>query len=115
MNAATRLPSRAWLRIVAIKPSKAVGHEPPGSAHWLSRMFRCEECLLVVGPGVRAHRVVVETRLKSYPYRAEANRVVRVSDHGKPKVCYVHDPGGVGREIVREKTVCPSCGQRLSR
>jgi hypothetical protein len=52
--------------------------------------------------------------LKTYPYRAEANRVVRISENGKPKVQFVHDPGGVGREIVRERVVCPSCAQRLS-
>jgi len=63
----------------------------------------------VVPPGTPAQRVVVQTRPKQYQYRAKANRVVRLIESGKKKVVYIDDPGGVGREIVREITVCPAC------
>jgi hypothetical protein len=81
---------------------------------WLEWMFRCEVCLLPIGPGIRAQRVVVETREKKYPIRPRANRVIRLSENGKPKESFADDPGGVGWEIVQERNVCPSCARRLS-
>ena len=63
----------------------------------------------IVSPRVRAHRIVVETRSKAYRLRLRANRPTRRSERDKSKEKYIDDPGGVGVEIVREKTVCPSC------
>jgi hypothetical protein len=72
-------------------------------------VFRCQVCCQVVPSGVPAQRVVVRTRAKKYPYRPEVNRVVRLDRRGKPKVIFVDDPGGVGREIAQELVVCPAC------
>jgi hypothetical protein len=63
----------------------------------------------VVPPRTPAQRVVVQTRVKKYPFRPKANRVVRLSENGKPKVTFVDDPGGVGREVAYELVVCPAC------
>jgi hypothetical protein len=78
-------------------------------------VFRCKLCSRVVPPGTPAVRVAVATRAKVYPYRPRANRVVRVDATGKAKEIRVDDPGGVGREAVREATVCPDCGARIGR
>ena len=67
-------------------------------------LFRCQLCIRVVPLGTRAHRVVLATRPKIYPFRAHAMREVD-KENKKPK----HDRGGVGREIVREALACPDC------
>jgi hypothetical protein len=51
--------------------------------------------------------VVVGTRPRAYPWREKAQREVwRNNRLWKAKH---DDPGGVGREIVREIRVCPPC------
>lgn len=54
------------------------------------------------------HREVVETRRKVYPAREDVNLVMK-REKGKRR--WVGDPGGVGREIVREVALCPRCRQ----
>lgn len=61
-------------------------------------MFKCLKCMTSSPPGVRTSMVVVETRAKNYPSR----------DLKK-------DPGGNGREIVKEIRVCGSCASALTR
>lgn len=58
----------------------------------------------MVAPGTASHRIVVETREVRYPFRPDANVVVV-----KEKLEKRNDPGGVGREIVRELVACPRC------
>ncbi len=77
-------------------------------------MYRCQLCLRGVGPGIRVHRAILETRQKKYPFRPKANRVIRMSENGRPKEYLVDDPGGVGEEIVRECLACPTCASNLS-
>jgi hypothetical protein len=60
-------------------------------------------------------RVVVETRPKTYRHRSNANRVAWLDENGKHRVKFVDDPGGVGREAVREVIACPNCAARLGR
>jgi hypothetical protein len=68
-------------------------------------MYRCELCKEVVAPNVPSHRVTIETREVRYPYRAGANRPApQAKKHEKRD-----DPGGSGREIVREVMACPRC------
>jgi hypothetical protein len=67
-------------------------------------VYKCQLCQKVVPPGTKAFRIPVEFRLRHYPPKARANRVV--SDN---KVHYVDDPGGTGYEIAREVTACPDC------
>jgi hypothetical protein len=72
-------------------------------------VFVCQLCRRAVPPHTPAHRLVVETRPRKYPFRREANLVVRLNDNGKKKEYRIDDPGGAGRETVRELVVCPSC------
>lgn len=59
--------------------------------------------------GTPAHRVVVQTRAKAYPYRREAKMERKLKANGKREKTWIDDPGGCGTEIVREVTVCPQC------
>jgi hypothetical protein len=56
----------------------------------------------------RAHRVIVETRDRTYPARERVNRVVKWIN-GRRKVLWTDDPGGSGAEPTREALVCPIC------
>ena len=74
-------------------------------------MFRCQICEKVVEPGVRAAKLVVQTRPKTYEPRGRQpdargfrSRGPRRSTRGGN-----YDKGGEGREIVREVMVCPDC------
>ena len=48
--------------------------------------------------------MAVGTRPVQYPFRADANTVIVKGKREKR-----HDPGGSGREIVREVIACPRC------
>ena len=81
-------------------------------------MYRCESCRAVVPPGTPAHRVVVETRAKEYPFRTKVNPPCTPDSRRKrlrkKRDKWHDDEGGDGREIVREQQVCSSCrGQRV--
>ncbi|HYR28543.1 MAG TPA: hypothetical protein VEU30_08760 [Thermoanaerobaculia bacterium] len=65
-------------------------------------MYRCEICREVVQPHTPSHRLVVETREKRYPYRPDLYPIKGTKEKKA-------DPGGVGREIVREVVACPRC------
>ena len=67
-------------------------------------MYRCELCKEIVPPRTPSYRVVAETREVRYPFREKANSVVV-----KGKIETRNDPGGTGREIVREFLACPRC------
>ena len=71
-------------------------------------MYRCQHCGTVTSPRVSVETVVVETRPRVYPFRKEAHREIvwkeRLNRREKQD-----DPGGTGREIVREIRVCPPC------
>lgn len=67
-------------------------------------MYRCEICREIVPPHTPSHRVTVETRPVQYPFRSDANTVLVKGKREKR-----HDPGGSGREIVREVIACPRC------
>jgi rubredoxin len=70
-------------------------------------MYRCEVCGQVVSPGTPAVKRVVETRERQYPLRGEATtRNHKTKVRGRR---HAGDPGGHGREIVREQLVCPAC------
>jgi len=71
-----------------------------------SRLFRCEVCSTVVPPLISCHRLVIAERAVVYPSRKEVH-YHPPRDGGRGK--WVDDPGGVGREIIREIRTCPSC------
>lgn len=78
-------------------------------------VFRCPLCSRLSPAGTPAVRVPLETRPRTYRSRPNANRVVRLDAKGKRKVIHLDDPGGVGREAVREVIACPDCAARLGR
>jgi hypothetical protein len=66
--------------------------------------YRCNNCDMVAPTGVRQNKVVVATREHQFPFRAAAHRFVR-----ERKEVVNDDPGGVGRQIVKEVGVCEPC------
>ena len=77
-----------------------------------------------------AQRIVVETRKKVYPPQEEvfpplkkpraSGQLKKRQLYGRPfwnakKDFWHDDPGGVGRETVRELVVCPACAETLRR
>jgi len=79
--------------------------------------YRCQLCNTAVPPKTRALRVILETRTKYYPYRAKANpgfqtkngQILRPLRKSRKKGDRIDDPGGRGKEIVKEVLVCKSC------
>jgi hypothetical protein len=69
-------------------------------------LYRCQVCGVVAPPNTPAHRKVVETRRREYPFRKDAHLFIK---DGRPKK--KDDRGGVGSEIVREVVVCPSSSE----
>jgi hypothetical protein len=72
-------------------------------------MYRCQLCGEVAPPRARSYTIIVETRERVYPFRTNVQR-----EEGLPATRHKHkdhwdDPGGAGREIVRELRVCASC------
>ena len=78
-------------------------------------MFRCQHCGTVTPPRVSAETIVVETRPTVYPFREDAHRITDCQHHRENRGKHEphHDPGGTGREVVREIRVCPPCKQSL--
>ncbi|MBI1918419.1 MAG: hypothetical protein HYS12_27325 [Planctomycetes bacterium] len=75
-------------------------------------MFRCQLCDCVVPAGTTAHRLVLATRPRKYPFRRDANCIVRLNEKGKRKEKFIDDPGGAGYESAREVLACPACAAR---
>jgi hypothetical protein len=61
--------------------------------------FICDCCLTPLGNGTKPIRRVLETREKHYP--------TRFAQDGKTVI----DRGGIGREIVREVSLCKKCNE----
>ena len=57
--------------------------------------FRCELCKKVQPSGSAPHKIVTETRQKSYPERRKGTKVI--------------DVGGNGYETVTEISACDGC------
>jgi hypothetical protein len=62
--------------------------------------FRCEICKQPQPDHTKPVRVVTEEREKIYPPRYRSDRTLI-------------DEGGVGTEIVKEKSLCQPCARRL--
>ena len=65
-------------------------------------------------PRVKAARLVVERRERSYPRRVGVHPLVVINEKGNKKTILLDDPGGEGHETVREIIVCPSCTRNSS-
>jgi len=68
-------------------------------------MYKCQVCQQVVPPKTKAQRVILEMRVRVYPFRKEVNRLVFKKGKWVPQ----DDNGGIGQEIVREIVACPGC------
>ena len=68
-------------------------------------MYKCQICQQVIPANTKAQRVVVETRVRVYPFRKAVNQLALV----KNKWVHPDDKGGTGREIVHEMIACPVC------
>lgn len=73
-------------------------------------------CGSVVPHGIRSHKIVVNTREKTYEPRGTRPRERRPWQRGRRGQSstrrQVYDKGGHGREIVRELVVCPDCAKK---
>jgi hypothetical protein len=67
-------------------------------------VYRCQVCRRIVPTRIPQHRVVVETRTRTYPPRPKANRF-----HRERRLKQADDPGGRGEEIAMELVACPEC------
>ena len=75
-------------------------------------MYRCEQCGDVVGAGQAAIKMVVETRQREYPPRANPGGGAG-KNQGRSRRRR-GDSGGSGREIVRELLLCVECSEAWS-
>ena len=69
-------------------------------------MFTCGICKEVSKPREKATRLIVETREKLYPSRKSVNHFVDRNGVAQTR----DDPGGIGREIVKEVLAHEKCG-----
>lgn len=80
-------------------------------------MYRCECCSQVQSAGTPSVTLPIQTRARTYPKREDAQPgLPRRGKNGRkiPRK-YLEprdDPGGQGREIVREQRCCPACAAR---
>jgi hypothetical protein len=72
-------------------------------------MFRCESCNRVAPPKKPANKVVVERRECAHAPRSDAN-----SHRPRRRRKAPRDPGGAGKQIVREMVVCDACAEELT-
>jgi hypothetical protein len=93
------------------KPVRDMSH-PERLIDRLATMFRCQLCQCVVPSGTSCKRLVLEWRIKKYPFRSKANSFFRTDEKGKRSVYHTDDPGGEGVEIAKEALVCPACAAR---
>jgi hypothetical protein len=71
-------------------------------------MFRCQQCNRVQAPGVKPIVRVLETRDYVFPARVDAHKFYR-----ERKVVLRDDPGGRGKQIVKEARVCAKCARSV--
>ncbi|MEW6207515.1 MAG: hypothetical protein AB1631_04055 [Acidobacteriota bacterium] len=75
-------------------------------------MYKCEICGTVSAPRTPAHKVVIQTRRATYPFRQKVNACWKWKGDRR-KFVHTDDPGGAGWECAREALVCATCAQRL--
>ena len=92
-------------------------------------MYQCQICQSVVPAKTRAVRVVLETRVRTYPPQRRMHPPKDLSNRERKKLLrklaagladrhddtfkkWVDDPGGRGLEVVREVLACPACAAK---
>lgn len=71
-------------------------------------MYNCYLCGKIVPPRTPCHKLT-KTRIFHHPYRARVQKRWVFDKNGKWKMEWRDDKGGVGTQIVSEKTICPEC------
>jgi len=77
-------------------------------------MYRCQVCGKILPARTTSFQITVKTRCKSYPFRSKANGFKQIKAGSLTQTSRWesrNDPGGQGREIVKETRVCPACYQ----
>jgi hypothetical protein len=80
-------------------------------------MYQCQLCGAVQPARAPAHRIILETRARTYPER-KAVHLVPKHKKKRPKRKedeYLDDPGSKGLETVQEALVCSSCAATHTR
>jgi|GEM_PF-2878669 len=76
-------------------------------------MYKCELCGKISKPRTPSHKVVLETRTMFFSLRPKAFACWKQEGNRK-KFVRPDDPGGMGKQIVKEATVCQDCTKRFS-
>jgi hypothetical protein len=75
-------------------------------------VYLCKICRSVIGPNIPALLIPTVVRKRKYPPRPKANKLIDPRKPGKRHVIRIDDPGGEGRETVKELRVCAACAER---
>jgi hypothetical protein len=76
-------------------------------------MYKCQICGQTSEPCQPAHKLVIETRPVRYSIRKKEQPPWKIEPDGRTKYKII-DNGGMGRECVKEITVCGKCHERVS-
>lgn len=99
-----------------MSPVGPAGDKPTGLNGKEQPVFRCQMCGSIVAHGIRSHKIVVQTREKTYEARGTRPRDRRPWQRnrrrGRSTRQSGYDKGGHGREIVQELVVCPECARQ---
>jgi hypothetical protein len=75
-------------------------------------MYKCQICGSNSEPNTPAHKVIIEARKATYPFRARANACWKwIKD--RRRFVRTDDRGGQGLERVREVIACAECAVKL--
>jgi hypothetical protein len=75
-------------------------------------MYKCQICGNNSEPNTPAHKVVIEARKATYPFRARANACWKWIKERR-KFVRTDDRGGTGVERVREVIACAACAMKV--
>lgn len=73
-------------------------------------MFICKNCFKQISPHQPSFSYPILQRIKKYPKRPGVNAYIDAD--GKKKI--KDDPGGIGKETVKEIRVCKHCYDKLT-
>lgn len=76
-------------------------------------MFKCQICGSTSQPKTPAHKIIIEARKATYPFRARANACWKWIK-GRRRYVHTDDRGGSGLERVREVLACADCAAKTT-
>jgi hypothetical protein len=75
-------------------------------------MYKCQICGNNSEPNTPAHKIIIEARKATYPFRARVNSCWKWIKERR-KFVKTDDKGGTGVERVREVIACAECAMKL--